>query len=180
MSLDKSTEITEIPAIVDWKSNLLSAIELAKKDNVISTWELNSLFRKFEWDLDSLLSEIDKNKDYIYWISIASLHNLIKEYSSRESSNLYKKHPVKVLENHDLSESDSQYIVKKWDTLWKIVKREYWLLNNRDIANAINYIVKYNSNKTLKSYDFPPPDWIKWDLIFVWNIIYLPKKIKNT
>lgn len=39
---------------------------------------------------------------------------------------------------------DREYSVKKWDHLWKIIRREYEVTNNTDVANIANKIIEVN------------------------------------
>lgn len=71
---------------------------------------------------------------------------------------------------------DEDYKIQKGDTLWKIVKERYWLDNNRDIANTINALVRYNKN--IKKTDVTPPDGIRWDIIIEGKTIKIPHKLK--
>jgi len=57
--------------------------------------------------------------------------------------------------------ADEDYKIEKGDTLWKIVKEKYNLTDNRDIANAINALVRYNSNIKKMKTDIAPPDGIR-------------------
>jgi hypothetical protein len=74
---------------------------------------------------------------------------------------------------------DQEYIVKNWDTLWQIVKMHYWLTSNRDIANCVNKLVKYNieNNNAWKLAEDNTPDGIFWDKIYVWQKILLAKEL---
>lgn len=71
---------------------------------------------------------------------------------------------------------DDSYVIKKWDSLWKVVKQKYqWLQTNRDIIAAINAIVQANSNiKRLQTDTTQPPDGILGDLIHENNTLTLP------
>lgn len=65
--------------------------------------------------------------------------------------------------------------------MWHIVKREYWVTNNTEIANLINKIVKYNLDNwysaTLWKDTTTPPDNILWDLIYAWDKLLLPAEV---
>lgn len=71
------------------------------------------------------------------------------------------------------------YTVESWDTLWKIVKEKYGLTSNRDIANCINKLVKYNVDNEDKRdiEDDNTPDGIFWDKIYVWQKILLANEL---
>lgn len=75
---------------------------------------------------------------------------------------------------------DKDYIVKSGDNLWSIVKKYYWLMSNRDIANYVNKLVKYNItyNKDSRNIaDDNTPDGIFWDKIYIGQKIILAKEL---
>jgi hypothetical protein len=74
---------------------------------------------------------------------------------------------------------DEVYTVKKWDKLWNIVKEKYSLTSNRDIANCVNKLVKYNveNNNAWKLQDDNTPDGIFGDKIYVDQKILLAEKL---
>lgn len=80
----------------------------------------------------------------------------------------------------DVEKVDIEYDVKKWDTLWSLAKEYYSLTSNRDIANVVNKIVKYNLEngwKSSLSFD-KTNDGIKWDRIYVGDKIKLPPTLQ--
>lgn len=75
---------------------------------------------------------------------------------------------------------DKDYIVKSWDNLWNIIKKYYGLTSNRDIANYVNKLVKYNlahntDNRNIA--DDNTPDGIFGDKIYVGQKIILAKEL---
>ncbi len=80
------------------------------------------------------------------------------------------------------------YEVQKWDTLWDIVKKKFWLKKDSEIANSIIKISKINyMNNTIKKdtlsvvdwKTISQPDWIPWDLIIAGEKIILKLQEKQ-
>ncbi len=80
------------------------------------------------------------------------------------------------------------YEVKKGETLWKIVKNHYKIKDNTKIAKMVNFVVDSQKDskmaKRLWKDENPKNfrDGIKWDKLWVWDKIVLPKipkTIKN-
>ena len=71
------------------------------------------------------------------------------------------------------------YKVKSGDNMWNIVKTHYWLTSNRDIANCVNKLVKYNieHDHAWKLADDNTPDGIFWDKLYVGQKILLAKEL---
>lgn len=98
------------------------------------------------------------------------------EWKSQESLWTYDRQDS-VYENNIEEENISSidYKVKSWDTLWNIVKNNYWFKKNNDIVNIINKIIDFNKwNKNLNSRFFKE----SWAYLQIWNIIKLPEYIK--
>ncbi len=81
----------------------------------------------------------------------------------------------------DTIPKNQEYIVKSWDTLWDLVKKNYGLSSNRDIANCVNKLVKFNieNNNSWELSTDNTPDGIFGDKIFVnqkilfaWELIF--------
>lgn len=124
----------------------------------ISTWEQ---FQSLVWDEVYLQNDNNLADDLISRINQIRLETNLKLKKLKEQVFV-----------------DENYIVKKWDSLWKIVKEKYGLTDNRDIANAINSLVIYNKNiKKIKT-DIAPPDGIRWDIIIEGKTIKIPHKLK--
>lgn len=72
--------------------------------------------------------------------------------------------------------------VKKWETLWKIVKEYYSLTKNSEITKMVNMVVDSQESSTMAKRlwkDTKPEnlkDGIKWDNLWVWDKIVLPPK----
>mgnify|MGYP001766199763 CR=1 FL=1 len=121
------------------------------------SWEYKEMY----WDEIYIQNEYSQ-----FWIFENRINQIRKESQER----------LKNLKNEVVD--DEPYKIQKGDTLWKIVKEKYGLTDNRDIANTINSLVRYNSSiKKLKT-DVAPPDGIRWDLIIVWKNIILPWELK--
>lgn len=139
-----------------WKNNNFITRNLRKYSNnfrlvwIITSWKQ---FQSLVWD------EIYEQDENNLWERLISHVYQIR----KESQDRLQKLKEEVIE-------DEIYKIQKGDTLWKIVKDKYWLTDNRDIANTINSLVRYNSNIKKMKTDVAPPDGIKWDLIIVWKI----------
>ena len=95
--------------------------------------------------------------------------------------NKKNKNPAKVEKTEDNKPENKEYIVQKWDTLWDLVKTHYSLTSNRDIANCVNKLVKYNIENNTDNRNIAEdntPDWIFWDKIYVWQKILLAWELK--
>lgn len=79
----------------------------------------------------------------------------------------------------EVIERELIYEVQKWDNLWNIAKKYCNLPSNRDIANVVNKIVKYNidNDNAYKLCIDIEKDGIKWDRIYPWQNIILPPEI---
>lgn len=75
----------------------------------------------------------------------------------------------------------SKYIVQKWDTLWKIVKKQYGLTDTNDIANMVNALVKDNKDPGQYGVELHQKKPFDADHLREWNILILPanKAIKR-
>lgn len=147
-----------------WKNNNFISRNLRTHSNnfrlvwIITSWKQ---FQSLVWD------EVYEQDENNLWERLISHVDQIR----KESQERLQKLKEEVVE-------DENYIVKKWDTLWKLVKEKYWLTDNRDIANTINSLVRHNANiKKIKT-DIAPPNHIRWDLIIVWKTIILPWELK--
>lgn len=147
-----------------WKNNNFISRNLRTYSNnfrlvwIITSWKQ---FQSLVWD------EVYEQDENNLWERLISQVDQIR----KESQERLQKLKEEVVE-------DENYIVKKWDTLWKLVKEKYWLTDNRDIANTINSLVRHNANiKKIKT-DIAPPNHIRWDLIIVWKTIILPWELK--
>lgn len=81
----------------------------------------------------------------------------------------------------DIPTMDTLYTIQKWDTLWNIAKTFFPHENNRELANIVNRIAKYNEkiqNRKGANEEIPPPDWIKWDKIYVGKVLHIPPQLK--
>lgn len=147
-----------------WKNDNFISRNFRKYSNdfrlvgFISTWKQ---FQSLVWDDVYIQNENNLADDLISRI------NQIRLETSSKLKNL--KEQVFI---------DEDYIVKKWDTLWKIVKEKYGLTDNRDIANAINSLVIYNKNMKKIKTDVAPPDGIRGDIIIEGKTIKIPHKLK--
>ena len=147
-----------------WKNNNFITRNLRKYSNnfrlvwIITSWKQ---FQSLVWD------EVYEQDENNLWERLISHVDQIR----KESQDRLQKLKEEVIE-------DEIYKIQKGDTLWKIVKDKYWLTDNRDIANTVNSLVRYNSNIKKMKTDVAPPDGIKWDLIIVWKTIILPWELK--
>ena len=147
-----------------WKNNNFITRNLRKYSNnfrlvwIITSWKQ---FQSLVWD------EVYEQDENNLWERLISHVDQIR----KESQDRLQKLKEEVVE-------DEIYKIQKGDTLWKIVKDKYWLTDNRDIANTVNSLVRYNSNIKKMKTDVAPPDGIKWDLIIVWKTIILPWELK--
>lgn len=147
-----------------WKNNNFITRNLRKYSNnfrlvwIITSWKQ---FQSLVWD------EVYEQDENNLWERLISHVDQIR----KESQDRLQKLKEEVIE-------DEIYKIQKGDTLWKIVKDKYWLTDNRDIANTVNSLVRYNSNIKKMKTDVAPPDGIKWDLIIVWKNIILPWELK--
>lgn len=149
-----------------WKNNNFITRNLRKYSNnfrlvwIITSWKQ---FQILVWD------EVYEQDENNLWEKLISK---IEQIRSESKSRLqWLKEEIV---------NDEPYTIQKRDNLWKIVKEKYWLTNNRDIANAVNALVKYNKNvKSLKNDDNPDGwDGIKWDKIILWKTIKIPSTLK--
>ncbi len=118
----------------------------------------------------------------------------IKNSSVEESKSVEEKilsnmdsQEVEKIVKHELKDekekeiANNVYEVKGWDTLWSIIKDNFWIEDNTEIANKIVKIVKINEDGTIKKDSLSiinwkiieKPDWIPWDLIFPWDKIII-------
>lgn len=69
-----------------------------------------------------------------------------------------------------------EYKIKKWETLWKIIKKKYGLRKNSDVVNAIKQIVELQPVGPIKDKleKHKDKDWVPGQLINPWDKILLP------
>lgn len=147
-----------------WKNNNFITRNLRKySNNFRLVWIITS-WKQFQ---SLVLDEVYEQDENNLWERLISHVDQIR----KESQDRLQKLKEEVIE-------DEIYKIQKGDTLWKIVKDKYWLTDNRDIANTVNSLVRYNSNIKKMKTDVAPPDGIKWDLIIVWKNIILPWELK--
>lgn len=157
----------------------------AKNDNFISRYfRRNSNVPRLAWIIDSNWkfenfewNEIYKENEYSSWETFDRRINLIWNETKKELEDLMEQMKLEQ-EKRELEEKaklvDQDYTIEKWDSLWKIVKEKYSITDNREIANTINALVRYNSSLKKIKKDINPKDGIKWDIIIVWKTIKLP------
>ena len=147
-----------------WKNDNFISRNFRKYSNsfrlvwFISTWKQ---FQSLVWD------EVYEQDENNLWEKLILQVDQIR----KESQDRLQKLKEEVVE-------DESYVVKKRDTLWKIVKEKYWLTDNRDIANTVNSLVRYNSNIKKMKTDVAPPDGIRGDIIIEGKTIILPWELK--
>lgn len=149
-----------------WKNNNFITRNLRKYSNnfrlvwIITSWKQ---FQSLVWD------EVYEQDENNLWEKLISQVDKIR----KESQDRLQKLKEEVVE-------DEIYKIQKGDTLWKIIKEKYDITNNRDIANAVNVLVKFNKNVNSLKNDDNPEGWdgIKWDKIIIWKTIKLPPKLK--
>lgn len=153
--------------------NNLTVFSLYSFLNISLNWPFNKL-----WSIDKnwiFIKDLSRNVNYNTDRSL-DVDTILNDLENK-INNLKPNQQVTEQSNQEVVE-DENYIVKKWDTLWKLVKEKYWLTDNRDIANTINSLVRHNANiKKIKT-DIAPPNHIRWDLIIVWKTIILPWELK--
>lgn len=114
-----------------------------------------------------LIAEVKELKNNVEWWDL--WNNQIDT-----NQNTSQKSPEKV--SHV-----QEYTIQPWDTLWQIVKTHYNLTSNRDIANCVNKLVKYNIENNTDNRNIAEdntPDWIFWDKIYAWQKILLAWELK--
>lgn len=118
-------------------------------------------------EIQDLKNQLDKYNFDHSWLTCDARDN-IGEWTQIDQNNQDTQREIE-------STVDKFYTVKSWDTLWEIVKTHYRLKSNRDIANCVNKLVKYNiDNKNAwKLAEDNTPDGIFWDKIYVWQKIIL-------
>lgn len=145
-----------------WKNNNFISRNFRKYSNnfrlvwFISSWKQ---FQNLLWD-----EVYEQSENNLAEKLIQQIDQIRKESKER----------LKSLKNEVIE--DEPYKIQKGDTLWKIVKDRYWLDDNRDIANTINALIRYNKN--IKKTDVTPPDGIRWDIIIEGKTIKIPHKLK--
>lgn len=156
---------------------------------------------KFEKVLDTWISH-QTNSDWIKLLDLEEKKSgACDTDSKKEKSNtqkksirtpaVYSKEPAKWVKSEPkqtpktteslLPTLDTIYTVKRWDSLWNITKTFYPHADNRELANIINALVRYNKIQSkLLTLDNKPPqwDWIKWDTIIIWKTILIPTELK--
>ncbi len=71
-------------------------------------------------------------------------------------------------------DTHAPYVIKKWDSLWKIVKKNYRLSDSADDANLVGNIIEL-LKKDPKNKGIIKDETGK---IFVWETLFLPKNIQ--
>lgn len=119
-------------------------------------------------DLRNQLDQHNCEDEWLIWYNIVDI-----EESNQINQNINDSE--REVENN----TDKSYTVKSWDTLWQIVKQQYGLSSNRDIANCVNKLVKYNiaQNNAWKLAEDNTPDGIFWDKIYVGQKIMLADEL---
>ena len=135
------------------------------------------------WGYDNLSD--NKKLDYRIYVmwelpALAKLEIYISKNGGYDNLSENDKKQINELRVNYLSESYFKtYLVKKWDTLWGIIKNKYKNSSDTEITWIINSLKKKNPNfKDTLSVDWKwkiqnIPDWITWDNLKEWEIITL-------
>lgn len=166
-----------------------------------SKWGIVSNGWKFEKLLDTWITYSPNSKWLANWVATEKTPELNSKTGTKEKKEtqsksirppvIYSKEAAKwekrePKQNPKTKESlfptlDTIYTVRKWDTLWNIAKTFYPHTDNRELANIINALVRYNKVQSkLNALDNKPTwwDWIKWDTIIIWKTILIPTELK--
>ncbi len=147
--------------------------EIIKKEYERNTWMWNSRkttkvgnWEQREWEEENVSNNSSWIDSSIFDDNIGRINDLTENWSDSEEV--------------ETISSETIYTVKKWDTLFKIVRDHYWLTDNTQIAKMVNYVVdSQNDGKMARRLgkDKDPKefrDWIKWDVLRIWDKIKLP------
>lgn len=172
LTFDKnSKKIYVYPPIIWYFSIPLGSIE----NWIFKKW---THFTKFDFwynnvskiainDINDLKNELEK--------PVKNTTNKKEEIIIPSTKPVIKTSVIPKIDKKEKVNSEIEYKVVRWDSLWNIVKKHYNLTDNTDIANCINKLVKYNvekwnPNKLLQDVT---KDKILWDKIYAKKDILL-------
>ncbi len=159
----------------------------------------NNIIKRAENQLqikpDSLKPWADNSEVKVYTKWFNNAQQTLKEYlegSEREPvfidakknslARALKRLNEKIAEANENIPKEIIHTVWKGETLWKIVKKHYWLENKTEIAKMVNFVVdsQIDSKMAKRLWKDEDPknfrDGIKWDKIWVWDKIKLLPK----
>lgn len=133
------------------QDNSITVFSLSNHSYFFTDWYYKDWPFHVYWTIDDqwvYTWNADRSKDY-YASKWQEVENFLDNLDSRYIDN------TQSAKDFIVSEIE-KYEIKKWDNLWKIVRKKYWLEKNtqenyRDIANIINIIINIPQNKDLKN-----------------------------
>lgn len=143
----------------------LTVFSIYPYHNLWKNWPFGELWTIENWEY--------KKYGFFNWAAYFGEKYYPAQWINTIPQNLWEcKAEVKPITQEKPTETHTSYKIQKWDSLWKIVKEQYWLGNNtednRDIANIIEKLKKDPENKGVIKDD---ETW----KIFVWDPLNLPK-----
>lgn len=178
--LDENTKkliYTQLKNYIQEKWWIDNITNIAKNDNYLCT--LLQIYWKTKWVYNWKI-------DSYYWPWTQKVINYIKSNDPNINFEQTSEQPTQF----------DEHIVELWDTLWKIISQKFPKeKSNTNIAKLIESIVDFNIKNTQnknfierlqkdiyivkdnKVYNWQ--DWIRWDLLYVWDKILFPKNIQD-
>ena len=145
------------------------------KENEELSFDVDWFVKKREWNTHFTETELDLSNTEEPEAWEWELVELEDETTEAEEA----KDDAAVMQEEKEKINLTEYKVKKWETLWKIIKKKYGLRKNVDVVNAIKQIVALQpagpiKDKLEKNKD---KDWIPGQLINPNDKILLPDSL---